>query len=65
MPKLKTHRGAAKRFKVTGRGKVRRRKAGKSHLQTGKAADQRRRLRKADLVHPSNVKRVRQLIPYL
>lgn len=65
MPKRKTHRGAAKRFKVTGRGKVRRRKAGKSHLQTGKGADQRRRLRKADLVHPSKVKRVRQLIPYL
>ena len=39
MPKLKTHRGAAKRFKVTGSGKVRRRKAFKSHLQTGKGAD--------------------------
>jgi large subunit ribosomal protein L35 len=65
MPKLKTHRGAAKRFKVTGRGKVRRRKGGKSHPQTGKGADRRCRLRKGDLIHPSMVKRVRQLIPYL
>jgi len=65
MPKLKTHRGAAKRFKVTGTGKVRRRKAGTSHLFTGKGADRRRRLRRGALIHPSNVKRVRQLIPYL
>ncbi len=65
MPKLKTHRGAAKRFKVTGTGKIRRRKAFKSHLLTGKGAARRRRLRKGDLIHPANVKQVRQLIPYL
>jgi large subunit ribosomal protein L35 len=65
VPKLKTHRGAAKRFKVTGTGKVRRRKAFKSHLQTGKGADRRRRLRRGDLIHASNVRRIRQLIPYL
>lgn len=65
MPKLKTHRGAAKRLKVTGSGKVRRRKPFKSHLMTGKGAARRRRLRKGDLVHPSNVKRARRLVPYL
>jgi large subunit ribosomal protein L35 len=65
MPKLKTHRGAAKRLKVTATGKVRRRKAFKSHLLTGKGADRRRRLRRGDLVHPSNVRRVRRLIPYM
>ncbi|MEE9221665.1 MAG: 50S ribosomal protein L35, partial [candidate division NC10 bacterium] len=45
MPKLKTHRGAAKRLKVTGSGKIRRRKAGKSHLLTGKGRRRLRRLR--------------------
>lgn len=65
MPKLKTHRGAAKRLKVTGSGKIRRRKPFKSHLMTGKRAARRRRLRKGDLVHPANVKRARRLVPYL
>ena len=65
VPKLKTHRGAAKRLKVTGTGKIRRRKAGKSHLLTGRGADRRRRLRRGDLIHPSSAKRIRRLIPYL
>lgn len=65
MPKLKTHRGAAKRFKVTGSEKIRRRKGFKSHLMTGKGGARRRRLRKGDLIHPSNVKRARRLVPYL
>ncbi|MGH7423707.1 MAG: 50S ribosomal protein L35 [Candidatus Methylomirabilales bacterium] len=44
---------------------MRRRKAGKSHLLTGRGADRRRRLRRGDLIHPSSVKRIRRLIPYL
>jgi len=65
MPKLKTHRGAAKRLKVTGSGKIRRWKAGKSHLLTGKGRRRLRRLRQGDLIHPTNVKRARRLVPYL
>jgi large subunit ribosomal protein L35 len=65
MPKIKTNRGAAKRFRITGTGKIRRRKAFKSHLLTGKGAGRRRRLRGPDLVHPSDVRRVRRSIPYL
>jgi len=44
MPKIKTHRGAAKRFKVTGTGKIKRWSGGKSHLLTGKSAKRTRRL---------------------
>lgn len=63
MPKLKTRRGSAKRFEVTGTGKIRRRKGYKSHLMTGKAGRRRRRLRQGTLVHPSDVKRIRRQIP--
>lgn len=64
MPKMKTNRGAAKRFKTTGTGKVRRYRASKSHLLTGKAARRMRPLRKGTLVHPADVKRMKVLIPY-
>ena len=50
MPKMKTHRGAAKRFKVTGSGKIKRWKANKSHILTGKSAKRTRRLRRSSLV---------------
>jgi len=63
MPKMKTHRGAAKRFKVTGSGKVRRNKAFKSHILTKKTAKRKRRLRQAGLVATTgDVKRVKRLI---
>ncbi len=50
MPKMKTHRGARKRFTVTGTGKVRRFKANKSHILTKKDAKRKRRLRRSTIV---------------
>jgi large subunit ribosomal protein L35 len=64
MPKLKTHRGAAKRFKVTGTGKIKRRKAYKGHLLTGKSAKRTRGLRKATLVSESEQRHIGRLLPY-
>ena len=64
MPKLKTHRGAAKRFKVTGSGKIKRFKANKSHLLTGKPSKRTRRLRKATLVDKTEVKKIKTMLPY-
>jgi len=64
MPKMKTNRAAAKRFRVTGTGKIRRGKAGKSHMMRGKPANQLRRLKKHDTVDKADHKRVARLIPY-
>jgi len=63
MPKIKTNRGAAKRFRTTGTGKITRRKAFSSHILTKKSTKRKRNLRKSALVHPSNVKQVARLIP--
>lgn len=65
MPKLKTHRGAAKRFKVTGSGKILRNKAYKRHLLTGKPSKRMRALRKPTLVHDAQVENIKKLLPYL
>jgi large subunit ribosomal protein L35 len=65
MPKIKTNRGAAKRFKLTGTGKVRRRRAGLRHILTSKSAKQKRRLRRPDLAAKANEKTIKRLIPYL
>jgi len=65
MPKLKTHRGAAKRFKVTGTGKIKRRCGYKGHLLTGKSAKRTRRLRTASLVSDSECVNIKRLLPYL
>ncbi len=65
MPKMKSNRGAAKRFKATGTGKLRRAHSSKSHLLTGKAAKRMRPLRKWSLVDPADVKRMRVLVPYV
>lgn len=63
MAKMKTHKGAAKRFKRTGTGKLRRHKAYKGHL-TGKKSPRRvRRLRKPTLVSKADQKRIDSLIP--
>lgn len=62
MPKIKTHKGAAKRFKVTGSGKILRVKAYKSHILTKKNADRKRRLGKKQEVAPSDRKKVRRLL---
>jgi len=63
MPKMKTHRGASKRFSVTGTGKVRRSKAYKSHILTKKTSKRKRRLRQAGIVATvGDTKRVKRLI---
>ncbi|HDD52492.1 MAG: 50S ribosomal protein L35 [Aquificota bacterium] len=64
MPKMKTNRSAAKRFKVTASGKLKRRKAGKSHLLEEKPARRKRRLRKAALVGKEEMERMKRLLPY-
>ena len=64
MPKQKTNRGAAKRFRLTGKGKVRRMKANKSHLLTKKSPKRKRNLRKSGLVDSTNVRAIRRLLPY-
>jgi len=62
MPKLKTHRGAAKRFRFTGSGKIRRNKAYASHILTKKSPKRKRGLRKCALVAKSNVAQVRRML---
>jgi large subunit ribosomal protein L35 len=64
MPKLKTHRGAAKRLKVTGTGKIKRNKGYKSHLLTSKSSKRTRHLRKATLVSDSDYAGIKKLLPY-
>lgn len=64
MPKIKTHRGAAKRFKVTGSGKIKRFKAYKSHLLTGKPSKRMRGLRQSALVPEAQLANVKKLLPY-
>ena len=65
MPKMKTSRAAAKRFKVTGTGKLKRNKAYKRHILTKKSPKTKRTLRKAGLVDESNVKNMKKILPYL
>ena len=62
MPKIRTSRSAAKRFKKTGGGKFKRRKAFKGHLLTGKSSKRKRNLRKAGMVDKADQKRVRRLL---
>jgi len=64
MPKIKTNRGAAKRFKTTGSGKIVRNKAYSSHILTKKSTKRKRNLRKSSLVDSTNLKQVAKLIPY-
>ncbi|ADG82725.1 50S ribosomal protein L35 [Thermincola ferriacetica] len=64
MPKMKTHRGAAKRFKVTGSGKVKKAKAYKSHILEKKSAKRKRNLRQPGLVSAADTKKVKLLLPY-
>jgi large subunit ribosomal protein L35 len=64
MPKLKSNRGAAKRFKISGTGKVRCHKAGKSHILTKKSPKRKRNLRKPETVDGTNMKAIRRLLPY-
>lgn len=63
MPKLKTHRGAAKRFKKTGTGKIKRSKAFMGHLLTSKSSKRTKQLRKSCLVDKANLNAVRKMLP--
>jgi large subunit ribosomal protein L35 len=65
MPKLKTHRGAAKRFRLTGSGKVRRYKAFASHILTSKTTKRKRNLRKSGIIAKPDEREIKRLIPYL
>lgn len=62
MPKMKTRRAAAKRFKKTGTGKLKRRKAYHSHILTKKSPKRKRHLRKGTLVAPADVKRIKRML---
>ena len=62
MPKMKTKRSAAKRFKVTGTGKITRRRAFKSHLLTKKNPKRKRRLRQGTVMSPADQPRIRKLL---
>ncbi len=65
MPKMKTSRAAAKRFKVTGTGKLKRNKAYKSHILTKKTTKTKRNLRKATMTDETNVKNMKKILPYM
>jgi large subunit ribosomal protein L35 len=65
MPKMKTKRGAAKRFSETGGGKVRRAQAFGRHILTKKSTKRKRNLRKGDLVDATNVASVKRMLPYM
>ena len=63
MPKMKSHRGARKRFKITGTGKVKRMKAFKSHILTKKTSKRKRRLRQAAIITtPGESKNIKRLL---
>lgn len=64
MPKIKTKRAAAKRFRVTGNGKIKRNKTFKRHLLTDKTRARKRALRSPDLVSSADAKRVKRMLPY-
>ena len=65
MPKMKTSRAAAKRFKLTGTGKLKRAKAYKSHILTKKSTNRKRNLRKPAITDATNVKNMKKILPYL
>ena len=65
MPKMKSNRGAAKRFKTTGTGKIVRNKAKASHIMTKKTTKKKRNLRKSEVVDATNVKGLKRMLPYL
>lgn len=62
---MKTHRGAAKRFKVTATGKIMHARANKNHILTKKAPKRKRQLAKLTTIAKSDSKKIKQLLPYL
>ena len=65
MPKMKTSKSAAKRFKLTGTGKLKRNKAYKRHILTKKTRKNKRNLRKPAMVDATNIKTMKKILPYL
>jgi large subunit ribosomal protein L35 len=65
MPKMKTNRGAAKRFRATGSGRIRRAKAYSSHILTKKSTKRKRNLRKNTLIAEVDQRAVRRMLPYM
>ena len=65
MPKMKTKKAAAKRFKLTGTGKLKRSKAYKRHILTKKTTKTKRNLRRPAMVDATNVKNMKKILPYL
>ena len=65
MPKVKTSKAAAKRFKKTGTGQLKRMKAYKSHILTKKSQKRKRNLRKPTMTDETNVKNMKKILPYL
>ena len=65
MPKMKTSRAAAKRFKLTGTGKLKRAKAYKSHILTKKSTKRKRNLRQATITDSTNDQNMKKILPYL
>lgn len=64
MPKMKTHKGAAKRFKITATGKIKKNKAYKGHLAEHKSPKRKMNLRQADVVSKGDSERVKRMLPY-
>ncbi|HIF01866.1 MAG TPA: 50S ribosomal protein L35 [Nitrospinaceae bacterium] len=64
MPKMKTNKGAAKRFSKTGTGKIKRNKAFSSHILTSKSTKRKRNLRKSTIMSPGDTRKMRVLLPY-
>ena len=64
MPKLKTRKAVAKRFRLTKKGKVKRSKAGKSHILTKRSKSRKRHLRKSTLVSKSFLRKIKRQLPY-
>jgi len=64
MPKLKTHKGAKKRFKITGKKKIVHSKAYKSHLLTKKSAKRKRKLGKQGLIKNADRNKIKRMLPY-
>lgn len=64
MPKMKTRKGAAKRFRRTGGGKFKRNRAYKSHILTSKSRGRKRKLRQGAVVNKTNESQLRRMLPY-
>jgi large subunit ribosomal protein L35 len=62
---MKTNRGAAKRFKATGSGKIKRNKAFSSHILTKKSTKRKRNFRQSEIVDDTNAKALKRMLPYL